>query len=78
MPEVSRRTASYRDNLAVPSFNDSRALSVFDGICVLSSGGASWIMRHDNKARVNFTPAQETLGQALYAHYRVAMDESYC
>ena len=77
MPEVSRRALSYRDNPAVPSFDDSRALFVFDGVCVLCSGGASWIMRHDKKARVTFTPAQETLGQALYTHYGVAMDESY-
>ena len=43
--------------------------------------GACWvpvvIMWHDKTARVNFTPAQEPLGQALYTHYGVAMDESY-
>lgn len=77
MPEVSRRPLSYRDDPAVPAFDDSRALFVFDGICVLCSGGASWVMRHDRNARLNFTPAQEALGQALYAHYGVAMDESY-
>jgi predicted DCC family thiol-disulfide oxidoreductase YuxK len=34
-------------------------------------------MRHDKRALVNFTPAQETLGQALYTHYGVEMNESY-
>jgi predicted DCC family thiol-disulfide oxidoreductase YuxK len=77
VPEVSGRAFSYRDDPAVALFDDSRALFVFDGICVLCSGGASRIMRHDTKARVNFTPAQETLGRALYAHFGVAMDESY-
>lgn len=77
MPEVSTRAFSYRDDPAIPAFDDSRALFVFDGVCVLCSGGASWIMRNDKKRLVNFTPAQETLGQALYAHYGVAMDESY-
>ncbi len=77
MPEVSRQPFSYRDHPAVPDFDDSRALFVFDGICVLCSGGASWIMRHDSKALVNFTPAQEVLGRALYAHYGIEMDESY-
>jgi hypothetical protein len=33
MPEVSRRALSYRDNPAVPSFDDSQALFVFDGVC---------------------------------------------
>jgi predicted DCC family thiol-disulfide oxidoreductase YuxK len=77
MPEVSGSRASYREDRAVPAFDDSRALFVFDGVCVLCSGGASWIMRHDSKVLVNLTPAQEALGQALYAHYGVAMDESY-
>jgi predicted DCC family thiol-disulfide oxidoreductase YuxK len=68
---------SYRDAPAVPAFDDRRALFVFDGVCALCSGGASWVMRHDGKARVNFAPAQGMLGQALYAHYGVAMNESY-
>jgi predicted DCC family thiol-disulfide oxidoreductase YuxK len=77
MPEVTNHAFSYRDDPAVPGFDDSQALFVFDGVCVLCSGGASWLMRHDRNARINFTPAQEALGQALYAHYGVAMDESY-
>jgi predicted DCC family thiol-disulfide oxidoreductase YuxK len=77
MPEVSMRANSYRDDPAVPTFDDSRPLFVFDGVCVLCSGGASWLMRHDKRALVNFTPAQETLGQALYTHYGVEMNESY-
>ena len=77
MPEISKQPFSYRDDPAVPAFDDGKALFVFDGICVLCSGGASWIMRYDHKALVNFTPAQERLGQALYTHYGIEMDESY-
>jgi predicted DCC family thiol-disulfide oxidoreductase YuxK len=77
MPEVSGSRVSYRGDRTVPAFDDSRALFVFDGVCVLCSGGASWLMRHDTKGLVNFAPAQETLGRALFAHYGVAMDESY-
>ena len=77
MPDISRRPFSYRDDQAVPVFDDSHPLFVFDGICVLCSGGANWLMRHDRKALVNFSPAQDALGQALYAHYGIAMDESY-
>lgn len=77
MPEVSKQPFSYRFDPTIPDFDDGRALFVFDGVCVLCSGGASWIMRHDSKVLVNFTPAQETLGQALYAHYGIEMDESY-
>ena len=77
MPEVSKQPFSYRNDPAVPDFDDRKALFVFDGICVLCSSGASWIMRNDGRALVNFTPAQEALGQALYAHYDIGMDESY-
>jgi predicted DCC family thiol-disulfide oxidoreductase YuxK len=50
---------------------------VFDGVCVLCSGGASWLMRHDRSSRIKFTSAQSPLGRALYAHYGVSMDETY-
>jgi predicted DCC family thiol-disulfide oxidoreductase YuxK len=77
MPEVSKFPYSYRQDPAVPRYDDSKPLFVFDGVCVLCSGGASWLMRYDRKVRVNFAPAQEALGQALYKHYGVIMDESY-
>lgn len=77
MPEVSKQRFSYRNDPIIPDFDDDKALFVFDGICVLCSGGASWIMRNDSRALVNFTPAQEALGRALYAHYNVEIDESY-
>ena len=68
---------SYRDDPQVPDFDDSRPLFVFDNVCVLCSGGASFIMRHDPKGKIAFTSAQSPLGVALYRHYGVAMDESY-
>lgn len=77
MPEVSTSPFSYREDRVVPAFDDTHALFVFDGACVLCSGGVSWILRHDRKALVNFTTTQGPLGQALYMHYGVKMDESY-
>jgi len=77
MPEVSAQAYSYRGDAAVPPFDDSRALFVFDGVCVVCSGGASWIMRFDRRPKVNFTSMQGALGQALYRHYGVEPDESY-
>src|ERR1700683_3837226 len=61
----------------VLAFDDNRALFVFDGVRVLCSSGVSWIMRHDTKTLINFTPARGALGRALYTHYGVEMDESY-
>jgi predicted DCC family thiol-disulfide oxidoreductase YuxK len=77
MPEVSTRAHSYRDDPAAPAFDDTKPLFIFDGVCVLCSGGASWVMRLDKEGRVNFTPAQGDVGRALYNHYAVEMDETY-
>lgn len=77
MPEVSRSRYSYRDDAAVADYDDTKALFVFDGVCALCSGGASWIMRYDSEARVNFASVQSPLGQALYRHFDVDSDESY-
>ncbi|MGE3691444.1 MAG: thiol-disulfide oxidoreductase DCC family protein [Novosphingobium sp.] len=68
---------SYREDPAVPSFDDSRPLFVFDGACVLCSGGASWIMRRDRQGKIAFTPAEGDLGAALYRHYGIALDDTY-
>lgn len=77
MPELAGPPFSYRTDPNVPAFDDSRALFVFDGVCVLCSGGAAFLMRHDGRARVNFTPARFELGRALYAHYGVDWDTTY-
>jgi predicted DCC family thiol-disulfide oxidoreductase YuxK len=68
---------SYRHDPAVAAFPDDKPLFVFDGVCVLCSGGARWLMRHDKKRRFRLSPAQSRVGAALYAHYGIAMDETY-
>jgi predicted DCC family thiol-disulfide oxidoreductase YuxK len=77
VPDVSVKAYSYRGDAAVPPFDDSRALFVFDGVCVLCSGGASWLMRFDRRPKVNFASMQGALGQALYRHYGIDPNESY-
>ena len=54
-----------------------RPLFVFDGHCVLCSGGAAFIMRHDPECRIQFASAQSELGQRLYAACRLPIDDSY-
>jgi predicted DCC family thiol-disulfide oxidoreductase YuxK len=77
MPRCPLPAFSYRPDPAVPAFDETRPLFVFDGICVLCSGAASFLMRHDKRQRLNFTPVRSPLGQALYAHYGVDPNESY-
>src|ERR1700681_2080089 len=73
----SRLPFSYRQDPAVPPFPDDKPLFIFDGVCVLCSGGARWLMRHDKREIFRFAAAQSPIGQALYRHYGVAIDETY-
>jgi predicted DCC family thiol-disulfide oxidoreductase YuxK len=68
---------SYREDGAVPPFDDSRPVFDFDGACVHCSGGASFIMRHDPARSIRFVSAQSSIGSALYTHYGKPVDESY-
>lgn len=68
---MTRGPYSYRDDPAVPSFPDDRPLILFDGDCVLCSGSARFILRHDRPGRFRMAPVQSPLGQALLAHYGV-------
>lgn len=60
---------SYRENPDVPSFEDDRAVLVFDGYCVMCSGFMRFIIRHDRQLNFRLLPAQSPIGEALYAHY---------
>ena len=60
---------SYRSDPAVPSFPDDKALVVFDGVCVLCSGFARFILERDRDFAFRLATAQSPLGLALFRHY---------
>jgi predicted DCC family thiol-disulfide oxidoreductase YuxK len=64
-----RQAYSYRSDPAVPSFPDDRPIIVFDGMCVLCSGFAQFVLRNDRKRRFRLLAAQTPLGTALYTHF---------
>lgn len=64
-----RAPYSYRDDPAVPRFADDRPIIIFDGECVLCSGSAQFVMRHDKRKIYRLLAAQTPLGRALYAHF---------
>jgi predicted DCC family thiol-disulfide oxidoreductase YuxK len=71
---VSQRLAgqapySYRSDASVPTFADDKALLVFDGVCVLCSASARFVLKRDHARRFRFATAQSPLGQALFRHY---------
>src|SRR5688572_4468471 len=52
-----------------------RPLIVFDGLCVLCSGNARFVLRHDRRRHFNLTTAQGPLGEALYRHFGLSTDD---
>jgi predicted DCC family thiol-disulfide oxidoreductase YuxK len=60
---------SYRSDPAVPAFPDDKAVVVFDGVCVLCSGFARFILKRDRSFAFRLATAQSPLGQALMRHY---------
>ena len=66
---------SYRADPAVPAFPDDKVLVVFDGVCVLCSGFAKFILKRDRAFAFRMTTAQSPLGQALYRHYGLDTEE---
>ena len=60
---------SYRDDPAVPEFDDASPIVIFDGLCVLCSSGVQWMLRHDPSGSSHFAVIQDPLPRALYRHY---------
>lgn len=60
---------SYRSNSAVPAFDDTSPIVIFDGKCVLCSRFARFLFHNDRRGRLRFLAAQTPLGDALYAHF---------
>jgi predicted DCC family thiol-disulfide oxidoreductase YuxK len=65
---------SYRNDPAVPNFEDDAPLIIFDGECVLCSGGVQWMLARDQGGHSRFAAIQETIPRALYAHYDLDAD----
>jgi predicted DCC family thiol-disulfide oxidoreductase YuxK len=63
-----------RANDAPPPLPDE-PLIVFDGVCVLCSRFARFVIEHDTDGVFRFTTAQGELGQALFRHYGLSTTE---
>lgn len=65
---------TYRVDAAVPSFDDSEPLFIFDGMCVLCSSGVQWMLKRDPNGTTRFIAVQSPLARSLYAHYDLSAD----
>lgn len=65
---------SYRNDPAVPAFDDSQPIVIFDGLCVLCSRGVQWMLDRDPVGQSRFAVIQDPLPRALYRHYDLDAD----
>ncbi|QFT96829.1 hypothetical protein FIU85_05920 [Roseovarius sp. THAF8] len=68
MQPEARQPYSFRDDPAVPGFDDGRIVVVMDAGCALCSRAARRIARLDKEDRVRIAPMQGGLGRALLEH----------
>jgi predicted DCC family thiol-disulfide oxidoreductase YuxK len=65
---------SYKSDPAVPSFEDTAPLIIFDGFCVLCSAGVHFMLKHDRHGSSRFAAIQNPIPRALYNHYALDAD----
>lgn len=66
---VAHAARTCRTDPAVPPFDDSTPLIIFDGHCVLCARGVQWMLARDPQGTSRFAAIQDALPQALYRHY---------
>jgi predicted DCC family thiol-disulfide oxidoreductase YuxK len=66
---------SYRDDPAVPRFDDRGPVAIMDGECVLRANGARAIARFDRERSFRIGRTQSALGAALVRHYGLEPDD---
>ncbi|MBA2124785.1 hypothetical protein DLM45_00915 [Hyphomicrobium methylovorum] len=66
---MQRLPYSYRNDPAVPPFDDTSPLVIFDGHCVLCSAGIDWMLARDPDGTSRFAVIQDAIPRALYDHY---------
>ena len=70
-----REPYSFRNDPAVPEFDDSGPVAVMDADCAVCSWGARMIHRLDRSGTVRICPIQSPLGSALLRHYGLVPDD---
>lgn len=73
---LARRDAySYRNDVAVPAFDDGGPVVFMDGECMLCTQAARVIARMDTAGTFRICPVQSPLGRAMLGHYGLRADD---
>jgi len=60
---------AYLEEIEGFGWDGKQSLIIFDGVCVLCSRFAQWVMKYDAQETFLFATAQSDLGQILFQHY---------
>jgi predicted DCC family thiol-disulfide oxidoreductase YuxK len=60
---------SYRSDPLLKNLPDDKPIIVFDGYCVMCSGWANFVLKHDKAAAYRLMSAQSLYERAIYLHY---------
>jgi predicted DCC family thiol-disulfide oxidoreductase YuxK len=71
----AREAYSYRQDRAVPPFEDAGPVVFMDGDCALCTRGAQLIARLDHAGEFRICPIQTVLGKSILRHYGIAPDD---
>ena len=71
----ARPLYSYRDDPAVPRFDDGGPVAIMDGDCTLCASGARIIARLDRQRVFRIGRTQSPIGAALVRHYGLEPDD---
>ena len=66
---LAKAAHSYRDDPAVPAFDDTAPIVIVDGECVLCTRSARLLSRLDKSGAFRICPSQSRLGSAILVHY---------
>lgn len=75
MRPVQKTAFSWRDDPAVPDFDEGRLLVVMDGDCALCSATARRVARLDRADQVRICTSASPLGQGLLAHFDLSPED---
>lgn len=72
---MDRSAYSYREDPAVPKFDDSHPIVFMDGECALCTSSARLIVRFDRVGEFRICPMQAATGRAFLTHYGLDPDD---
>jgi predicted DCC family thiol-disulfide oxidoreductase YuxK len=74
MPAHSQIRTAANSHIAMLSFNTTKPIIFFDGVCNLCNGSVQFVIKKDKAARFRFASLQSAAGQEILQHFKLSQD----